>query len=82
MEKLKGKPRPVDKESSSRPTGYKSGCRSSLITLTSIFKLLTQALRIFLNNSWLGVDDDEVYNIFFNESTVETRIPSDDSVHD
>jgi hypothetical protein len=51
MEKLKGKPRPVDKESSSRPTGYKSGCRSSLITLTSIFKLLTQALRIFLNNS-------------------------------
>ncbi len=55
---------------------------SSKIWLTSIFKLLTQALRIFLNSSWLGVDDDEVYNICFDKSTVETRIPSDDNVHD
>jgi len=34
-----------------------------LIKLTSTFKLLTQALRIFLNNSRLGVDGDEIYTI-------------------
>ncbi len=53
-----------------------------LIKLTSTFKLLTQALRIFLNNSRLGVDGDEIYTIWFNTSAVERITPSEDNVHD
>ena len=53
-----------------------------LYSHTSIVKLLTQVLRIFLNSSWLGVDADEIYNIFLLKSIVDISKFSDDNVHD